>query len=115
MNKIIIAFTSVIFLTACNGTGPYTYPGYYQPAQYQAAYMTEGSLDAMGNYHPPVQRGGDYMPGRWYRAQPTNPGPIPQRVYADENPTASKMNEVSKVSSNGDVATSTSCRYSTCK
>lgn len=116
MNKIIIALTSVIILTSCSGqgTGPYAYPGYYQPAQYQTAYMSEGSLDAMGNYHPPVQKGGEYIPGRWYRAQPTNPGPIPQKVYARENPWSTQMGEISKVGSNGDVATATTCRYSTC-
>jgi hypothetical protein len=114
MKKIIIALITAIFLTACQGTGPYTYPGYYQPAQYQSAYMTEGSLDAMGNYHPPVKRGGEYLPGRWYRAQPTNPGPSPQRIYARENPWANNMSESAKISSNGDVATTTTCRYSSC-
>jgi hypothetical protein len=115
MNNKIILLASVILLTSCaNGTGPYSYPGYYQPAQYQTAYMSEGSMDALGNYNPPVRKGGEYLPGRWYRAQPTNPGPIPHSVYARENPWASPMGEVSKVESNGDVATTTTCRYSSC-
>lgn len=109
-NKIAL-LTTAILLTACSGkgTGPYSYPGYYQPAQYQNAYMTEGAMDALGNYHPPVQVGGQYLPGRWYRAQPSNPGPIPQKVYARENPYATRMGETNKISANGDVATSTTC------
>ncbi len=109
MKKYILILAILLTSCAYQGTGPYSYPGYYQPAQYQTAYMSEGSMDALGNYHPPVQKGGQYVPGRWYRAQPTNPGPIPQRTYARENPWATQTNEVSKVSSNGDVATSTTC------
>jgi hypothetical protein len=115
MNKITITAISAIILTSCaSGTGPYSYPGYYQPAQYQNAYMSEGAMDGMGNYHPPVQKGGEYISGRWYRAQPTNPGPIPQAVYAQQNPTATPMGEISKVGSNGDVATAPTCRFRSC-
>jgi hypothetical protein len=116
MNKKLLTLIFAILLTACASQemSQYSYPGYYQPAQYQTAYMSEGSQDALGNYHPPVQKGGQYLPGRWYRAQPGNPGPSPQKVYARENPWSTAMGEVNKMSSDGDVATAPTCRYRSC-
>lgn len=115
MKRTLTSFL-VIILTSCAGSpnSAHIYPGYYQPAQVQTAYMSEGSLDALGNYHPPVQKGGQYLPGRWYRAQPGNPGPSPQKVYAQESGWSTTSNEISKMSSNGDVATAPTCRYSSC-
>lgn len=113
MHKFMLVCASVLFIAACQSQPQYSYPGYYQPAQYQVAYTTEGSFDALGNYHPPVVKGGQYLPGRWYRAQPGNPGPVPQqvpqRVHAIQNPTSTTMGEVNYVSVDGDVATGPTC------
>jgi hypothetical protein len=103
---------TVVLLSGCmQGSGPYAYPGYYQPGQQQTAYVSQGHFDGMGNYRPPVQHGGQYMPGRWYRAQPGNPGPIPQEIHANRNPYSTPMGEVNWMSANGDIATASSCNH----
>lgn len=110
MHKLIFPCLSILVLVACtNGSGPYSYPGYYQPAQQQTAYMTEGSIDGMGNYHPPVQKGGQYLSGRWYRAQPGNPGPSPQKYHAFAQPLSTPMGEIGWMSADGDVASAPTC------
>jgi hypothetical protein len=105
MKKIILIF-GAIFLTACaQNSGNYSYPGYYQPAQFQTAYVSEGHFDGMGNYHPPVQKGGEYLSGRWYRPQPGNPKPTPQRIHAQQDPFSTPMGEIGWLASDGDVGT----------
>lgn len=103
-----------LLVSACQSAGPYAYPGYYQPAQHQVAYVTQGEFDGMGNYHPPADKGGQYMAGRWYRAQIGNPGPIPQAVHAARYPYSTPMGEVNWMSVDGDVATASSCKRTAC-
>ena len=104
--KKIILICSVIILAGCAGSSKnYSYPGYYQPAQFQTAYVSEGHFDGMGNYRPPVQQGGEYLSGRWYRPQPGKPKPTPQRINAQQNPFATPLGEKAWVSSDGDVGT----------
>lgn len=114
MRSILALSTGVLAIGMLSGcaqsSGPYAYPGYYQPGQHQAAYVTEGHFDGMGNYHPPTEKGGQYMPGRWYRAQPGNPGPIPQEIHARNNPYSTPMGEINWMSVDGDVATAPSCQ-----
>lgn len=105
----IIVLTGSLLSGCAQSSGPYAYPGYYQPGQQQASYVTEGHFDGMGNYRPPAEHGGQYMPGRWYRAQPGNPGPIPQEIHAKRNPYSTPMGEVNWMSADGDVATAPSC------
>ncbi len=108
--KNIIATLFVIFLAGCAaGSGHYSYPGYYQPAQFQTAYVSEGYFDGLGNYHPPIQKEGEYLSGRWYRAQPGNPKPSPQQVHAMNDPFSTPLGEFGWMASDGDVASAPTC------
>lgn len=111
LKAFIIVLTALPLSGCMQGSGPYAYPGYYQPGQHQASYVTQGHFDGLGNYHPPLEKGGQYMPGRWYRAQPGNPGPIPQSIHASRNPYSTPMGEINWMSANGDVATASSCNH----
>ncbi len=110
--KKIILITCVIILAGCaKSSGNYSYPGYYQPAQFQTAYVTEGHFDGMGNYRPPVQKGGQYLSGRWYRPQPGNPKPTPQSIHARQDTLSTPLGEFGWMSSDADVASAPTRTY----
>jgi hypothetical protein len=111
MKKIILLACVIILAGCAKGSGNYSYPGYYQPGQFQTAYVSEGYFDGMGNYHPPAQHGGEYISGRWYRPQPGNPGPSPQKIHATQDPYSTPLGEFSWMTADGDVGSARTRDY----
>ncbi len=110
-NYIIMLPVVTVLLTACmSKSGPYSTPGYYQPAQAQSPYIAAGFKDDMGNYHPPTEQSGGVTYGRWYRPQPGNPSDpkalmSPNATHAAKNPHTSYDVEVANMVSDGDDGT----------